>query len=100
MCEGGKKKCPSFGLPNDEKRRWRGACAGSHEGVVSLRDPKAQRMCEGCNKKRPTFGLVFQCQMSQQDLHDASSNPYSFHFARWPGLLVASRLVTALHPAN
>ena len=54
-CEDCHLKDPSFGLPDQKKRRWCHQCAQQHEGAVSLK--KRRTPCEDCKLKDPSFGM-------------------------------------------
>ena len=55
MCEGCGLKHSSFGLPDDGKRRWFGACAKSQAGAKCL--ASRNKKCEDCKQKLPSFGV-------------------------------------------
>ena len=54
LCEDCDKKCPSFGMEDEQKRRWCSGCAKAHAGAVNL---KRNNRCEDCGLNQGHYGL-------------------------------------------
>eukprot|EP01051_Picozoa_sp_SAG22_P010355 SAG22_NODE_928_length_6464_cov_2.852789_1_plen_230_part_00 len=54
-CEDCGLKHSSFGLPEEKKRRWCGACAKNHPGTKCLAGKS--KSCEDCGLKLPSYGM-------------------------------------------